>query len=826
MGLTGPDRIRARPARSEGDGSDGVGRPRAILWALLPLALVLLSFSGALGAEQGLFYRDHSLFFRPEWWSIYTQLREGTLPVLSLTHPSGQPHEFSTNYALFTPTTLLLLSGPFHVTYDVFVVSHFVVLALGAHLLLRELGCEAPTAAAGSVVAALVGPILSFDSLLVGLSGIAYAPWVWWALVRLVRAPNARNTALLALSTAFGVQGLMPELVLLHGLAAAFITWHTKPRPSVRMGIALLAAAALGVLVAGVDLFPQLDALAGSRRWAGFGKEELEGWSLGAHQLIEFLAPAFWASPNLYFFNVPIATGSSVDPPYLPTLYLGLALPFALTAPFLTDGRARFAAAGAVFFLLVAAGAATPLHGWLTSLPLLRSGRFAIKYLVLVVPMFVGLAVSSLQTLERGRRWRRLCLALGVQAAILVGVLSWLASPSAREWLSSVAQPFRGTTPFEAYQGDVVGMALSEMSASAGHAASFSGLAFLVASLGLFRAPWRPKLLLVLGLLMAADLGSAVSFGVPLGPVEATRLPSEVTSRLGSTRPVVKPGPPRIVPHIEGQTPFADHLVNHGRHGLLAWENFRVFDAHDLEGLAMNPVRPRFVDWLDGLPGDASLVLLARAGVRYHLGQPPTLGRELLRFPDHVGRALVLSEVPEAQVERSSLHTEWIGLSITSTHALGVLTDRSRLGTPVIWSEPSGVISSPGCRAEISEVRGDLREAFHFRTSAACPAMLVLREVWYPRWTATVDGQPVELRLADAGVVAVPVPEGRHEVSIIYSSLTRRYLAVSASAAVLCAILLGLTLGRNEGRAFLARLTKRRAHTRSTDRPAAPPDSH
>lgn len=766
------------------------GSARAYLLAGIPILITLLAFWGALGQERGLFYRDHTLFFRPEWWSIYSQLREGLLPVLNLAHPSGQPHEFSTNYALFTPLTLILLLGPFAHTYDLFVVSHFAVLALGAYLLLRELDVEATPALIGSTAAALAGPIVSFESLLVGLSGIAFAPWIWWALLRLLRAPSQGNVAALALCAAFGVQGIMPEVLLLHGLVTSGLAWHVRPRPAPRLGLALVAAGALAFLVAAVDIIPQLDALSGSRRWAGFDRSELEGWTFGSYQLVELIAPAFWASPNLYFFNVPVATGSAVDPPYLPTLYLGVVLPLALAAPLRTDRRAQIAALLAFVFLLIAAGPATPLHRIITSLPILRSSRFAVKYVVLAVPMVAALAVLSSSALARGLRWKTLLAVSGVHSALLAGIIVWSRSPDTAAWLGDVAQPFQGAIPFEVYQDDVVGMALRAMQSSASHAALAAVSLCLCAFLGAARPTWRRGLSMAILILVAMDLGLAVPFGAPLGSAEATRLPEPLVSALGKTRPIVMVGAPRPVPHIDGQTCFEDHLLNHGRHGLLGWENYRILDTHDLEGLAGNPVQPMVLAWFEGLPRAESEALLTRAHVGYYIGASGELGREMLRFHDHVGRELILAELPASRRAHASLHASWVELSITSSAARQAFVDPRGVERPVIWSSDGSTHDDTECRPQMEKIAAAHAETFRFRTSSACPAVLVLREFWYPRWRATLDGEPVETLLAEAGFIGVRVPTGGHVVELTYDSLTRKWMWISIGSALLCLALL------------------------------------
>ena len=50
------------------------------------------------------------------------------------------------------------------------------------------------------------------------------------------------------------------------------------------------------------------------------------------------------------------------------------------------------------------------------------------------------------------------------------------------------------------------------------------------------------------------------------------------------------------------------------------------------------------------------------------------------------------------------------------------------------------------------------------------PAFVVLSEVYYPGWEATVDGRPAPLVNGDYILRAVPVSAGRHEVVLRFRS--------------------------------------------------------
>jgi len=55
------------------------------------------------------------------------------------------------------------------------------------------------------------------------------------------------------------------------------------------------------------------------------------------------------------------------------------------------------------------------------------------------------------------------------------------------------------------------------------------------------------------------------------------------------------------------------------------------------------------------------------------------------------------------------------------------------------------------------------------QVSAEGVAWLVLSDVWYPGWSAFVDGTEVEVLKGDYLFRAVHVPGGRHIVTFVYS---------------------------------------------------------
>ena len=111
-------------------------------------------------------------------------------------------------------------------------------------------------------------------------------------------------------------------------------------------------------------------------------------------------------------------------------------------------------------------------------------------------------------------------------------------------------------------------------------------------------------------------------------------------------------------------------------------------------------------------------------------------------------------------------------------------------------SRPDAITSNGAARVTAYEANRIVVE-----TESATPAVLVLSEVFYPGWEASVDGEARRIMLANYLLRAVAVPAGRHTVEMRYA----------APAARNGAIISALTLAALIALAFVARRERVRA---------------
>ncbi|HRJ41442.1 MAG TPA: YfhO family protein, partial [Caldilineaceae bacterium] len=83
-------------------------------------------------------------------------------------------------------------------------------------------------------------------------------------------------------------------------------------------------------------------------------------------------------------------------------------------------------------------------------------------------------------------------------------------------------------------------------------------------------------------------------------------------------------------------------------------------------------------------------------------------------------------------------------------------------------------------------------------TESDKPALLLLRDAFYPGWRATIDGVPTEIYPANLLLRGVAVPAGQHQIVFVYDPpVWRRGLALSVGGSGLWLLLVGwLWLGR------------------------------
>ena len=253
--------------------------------------------TGKTGLGSNYEMADATLVFQP-----FTEWARGPLPDVPLWNPhlmGGRPFVANAQSALFSPFTWPMLVLPFWWSLAVVAVLKLFCAALGAHLLARALGARFPGAL-------LAGIVFGFGLFFVvwlpwPLSSVwAWLPWVLLAVHAVARGPGATPVAALALVVALQFFGGHPESSF-HVLAAAtlfaVLVLSRVERPErLRAAGRLAGGLAAGSALAAVAIVPFVELLVRSADLAA--REGQPPAELEARFLLGFALPEYWGRPS------------------------------------------------------------------------------------------------------------------------------------------------------------------------------------------------------------------------------------------------------------------------------------------------------------------------------------------------------------------------------------------------------------------------------------------------------------------------------------------------------------------------------------------------
>jgi hypothetical protein len=752
---------------------------------------VVLAFHDVVGASRGLFFRDHTMVFKPRWQFVLDCFSRGELPFApNPANPTGAPFEMLLN-ATYTPQALIFFIAPFDVAYDWFVASNYVVLAFGIYALALSLGATRIEALAAAAVGALSGPVLAEENLLVNIQSLSFAPWVLWAWRRLLVRRSAGNAAIFAIAAAFHAQGLMPEFLWIDLAGAILILRAVRPRIDAPLIATIALAGVLAFAIAAVEVLPAFARTIQTRRGHGFSYEDSALIALQPLQLLELIAPSFWSPPEAPMIQLKAFV--PYTPPYLTSLYAGSSLALAAASFGARSERKRAAIFGvlALIALLTAIASPLPFYRLVHALPLFQNSRYPVKYMILFAAAISALMPIALRATRA--RPNALVYAAAVQIALVGGMLIAARTPELKQWLSIALDDRRAISVSGLSHADYPAIALKAMEPRLLHALFFSG-AMLVAGLwAAFGRDRDPSPIAAAILLL--DLSSAARFTILGADIEPKGPPAEIQAKLVSDRAryyAIEGGTP--VPHREDRTYFEEQVVSwrsRGGGGLLGARPFR---DQDMDAVS-NRASSLSFRMLYQLKEDRALRLLQRAGVSWIVTDSPRAEPSAIAFavqgeaPEYLvplaharpyvstyDRAMVVDVEPPL-VELAKALTD------ASTASVAVVMDRALERSSLL--SPAARASA---RADLESVSGD-RSTFSIAADSDGPALVVLQELLEPGWTGSIDGLAAPLHLVDVGYMGIEIPAGKHRVTFRYEGLTPKLAPLSAIALLMAVAL-------------------------------------
>lgn len=729
--------------------------------ALVALA-ALLSNPGAAVPLLTYYFRDFTVGFYPQrlfaarelaagrwpWWNPY--IEEGSFAM-----PAFYPPDLA----------LALWNAPTAASW--MLTLHLPLAAAAAFLLARGLGAGAWGAFVSGSVFALGGLTASSLSLWVFLQALAWAPLLVLALRR-AGLEGGRWTAVAALVLGLSTTTLAVEFVgqaLLLGVALALAT-----EASPRVGARLALATALGLGLAAVPIAVLSGILGETVRGAGFAPEVALGNAIHPVALLQVLVPGLFGSLSAPVEKWWGGAFFSKGFPYFISLYLGpISLALAVTGVPWLGRRSRFVLlvlmALALWYSLGAQGGLAP---WITHVPGLRSLRFPSKAFLLPHLGVALLAGCGVERLGRREGWGTFAVAAGALSALLLGLLGTL-----------VVGDGAGIVPWN-YAG-VRADVIREVVVAALLALGACGLG-LLARRGLL--PPRPACLVVTAALVLDLARAGAGINPQVNPAFFRPLPEMAELRLSGM------GGARVFSYGLDYSPTFLKFLGSGIPGKGAWSFFlsrqilapyanmidgvEVAEAKDLTSFVLHPPQLGPGDYDPAAVGSVLGRLRSSAVTRL-------LSLDALEHPDLALLAAVPAGPPGITIHVYELGRPWSRAYVACLPAqVGASPDpRDELGLEEPCESGTARLTavSPNERRYAVDVRG--------------AGVLIVRDSYARGWTAMLDRRAVPVRRANGRHLAVPVPDGRHEVALVYEppGLRLGLAAFAASLVLLVGVL-------------------------------------
>ena len=742
----------------------------------------------------------------------YTRERLPDVPLWNPHVMGGRPFLANAQSAIFSPFTWPAYVLPLSKALTVMALLKLFVASFGTFLLGRRLGMRF----GGALVAGLIFAFGTFFVVWLAwplTNTFPLLPWLLLLTDLLVRRPSALSAAGLAALVALAFFGGHPEttfhVVVVTACFFAFRVigaWRASGRERaalVRPALAFVGAVALGAALAALMLVPLFELFFNS----GDYERRLE--RPPGHALAKYLGAMFlfdyWGRPTQTSLVADLVSNRGF---YAGAATLMLAAVGLILRP--TAMRVAIAVFGALCLAVVVG--VEPLFSILTALPGFRTahnGRMVI-FVLFALALLAGFGLDELSSRERAPRARR-GLALGAVVAIFCIPFVWMLAAGtlkpgrfgeALEVAWGFADPL---APEQVRTGGVLQPPSEGVAESTAEIVRLSallqwlvlagaGLALIAVRLAGRRARgWLPvwAFVALAAFVLAVDLFRANMGMNPAIPVEHAEQPST-----GGLR------------YLEARRPNRFAGLNRPGIGQPLQPNVAMrYDLYDARGYDY-PVVRRYDDFwraTAGTPGDfipptgraqptaESLRALSLLSVTDVLQDPSDAAVQPPR-PERGLRRRRRTRLPQCQRIAARLPGGWPARGDGEDAALAAVT------APGFDARREAITESrlPGLPASPARPPGRARlaryddEAATVVAQARAPALLVLTDVHFPGWKATVDGEPAEIEQVDYLLRGVQLPAGAHRVEFRYEPASWRIGWIVSLLALV--VLVGLAL--------------------------------
>lgn len=729
-----PTTLRTLPARLAALALSHPIRTLLIVWLALCLPWLIGQKALPYDAEQE---------FYPAVAFTVQQLRELEGPWWNPYLFGGYPHFADPQGMTFQPTVILpmLLSPlPSLTWFSAVIVMHVALAGVGAVLLARRYGLQAPAQLLFALTLMFGGVAASRMQHVPMIVSYAFIPWLWWALHRLAERPAVGRSALAGL-----IGGLcalqMTQVTFLIGLAAiAYGMGLFAMQPRARRWTFLAHLAVAGMVAMLISLPQWLATFA----WLPFTNRQ----QITLEQVAAGPLPwdAFGTLLGVDYFGDRYLGSGDLTQDYM---YLG-AVPLAVWTMWggnLSPGHRRLARglfAGIVVAIVYALGTRTPIYAWLYHhLPGVDLFKRPADSLFLFVPASALLAGLALEARSRSMPYRANWLGWLIVAALCVYAV-WYAFV-VLQWPAAL----RGVAATVLIGGLAVWLLRG-------------------------RTDLKPQVVLAMLALFVVDMAAHNVRGRYYGSRNETRKLYRNADWPDAGKSPMAPVLLRLRDQLQdGPVPQRfepiglDDLVNgaavrqlamtSGYNPMLYLPYLRMAGASP--GVIRTPAERPFTQWAPGF--DARMFDLL--GLRAIVSREPMQGAVHMDGHYWIRRDSVLPRVLTPTL--AVLH----GGSEPPADAFVVTDFRSHVWLPAVAARASECVgTTQSARVHAVSYKAG---AVTIEYSAETSSWLVLNEIDAPGWWAEVDGRELPLMRANGLFRAVCAPGGSHRLSFRFSPL-------------------------------------------------------